>query len=1050
MVERIIQWCVVNRVLVITLSLAVGGWGVWAIPRTPLDAVPDTSDVQVVVATDWPGRSPDLIEDQITYPIVSTLVSAPRVQAVRAVTEFGVSFVSVIFNDGTDLYWARARVLERLQAIRDALPDNVTPAIGPDANGVGWIFQYALVDEQGGHTLDELRSLQDWTIRYALSSVPGVAEVATVGGFVKQYQVTLDPQRLRAFNLSPKQIVDAIRTNDNDASGRLLELAGREYTVRMKGRLGSIRDIEQISLGDNERGIPIRVGDVARVQLGPDMRRGAAELDGRGEVVTGIVVMRASENALDVLARVKSRITDLQTTLPRGVQLVSAYDRTGLIQSSLNTLRTSILEEALLVSLVIVAFLSHWRSALIPLLVLPLTVVATFIPLWYFEQTANIMSLGGIALAIGVLADAAIVVVENAYRRVVEAVVPHERETPTTALVEAARQVGRPVFFCALATIASFLPVFLLQAEEGRMFRPLAVTKTITMVGSSLLAVTLVPALLAALLGGRVSRVPHANWLTRACSRLYEPILGLALRWKWTALAVNLAVIPMTVPLVFLMGREFMPPLYEGSVLYMPTAAPGMSMTEATRVLQRQDRILREVPEVDRVLGTVGRASTVSDNSPSGMFNTTITLKPRAQWRAGMTYERLQSEMDALLQFPGVPNAWTQPIRGRLDMLSSGLKTPVGLKVLGNELAVVQDLGLRAEAILKKLPGTRNVYAERLAEGYYTDIRIDREALARFGLTVNDVEDVLLSAIGGDNVGRVVEGRERYPINVRYARDFRDDLAALQNVLVKSPTGMQVPLSRLAAVTLTTGPSMIRNDNGQLAAYVYIDTDVRDIGAYVARARQALEADLPRPPGYLLEWDGQYRSQLRAGERLRLLIPLVIVSIFAILYLTFHSATDALTVMLSVVYAMSGGVILQWLLGYNFSVAVWVGYIALFGVAVQTGVVMVVYLREAFDERLQAGDSLSQNDVYLAVMAGAVLRLRPKLMTVTATLGGLLPILCSTGVGSDVLKPIAAPIAGGMITSAVHVLIVTPVIFFLMKTRQIGSTPSTDLPSRTY
>jgi len=1039
MVERIIQWCVVNRILVVTLSLAVGGWGLWAIPRTPLDAVPDTSDVQVVVATDWPGRSPDLIEDQITYPIVSVLVSAPRVQAVRAVTEFGVSFVSVIFNDGTDLYWARARVLERLQAIRDALPENVTPAIGPDANGVGWVFQYALVDEQGGHTLDELRSLQDWTIRYALSSVPGVAEVATIGGFVKQYQVTLDPKRLRAFNLSPKQIVDAIRTNDNDASGRLLELAGREYTVRMKGRLGSIRDIEQISLGDNDRGVPIRVGDVARVQLGPDMRRGAAELDGRGEVVTGIVVMRASENALDVLERVKRRIADLQGTLPSGVHLVTAYDRTGLIQSSLNTLRTSILEEALLVSLVIVAFLSHWRSALIPLLVIPLAVVATFLPLWYFDQTANIMSLGGIALAIGVLADASIVVVENAYRRVVEAVVSRQGEAHTTALVAAACQVGRPVFFCALATIASFLPVFLLQAEEGRMFRPLAVTKTITMVGSSLLAVTLVPALLALLLGRSAMRAPRANWLTRFCTRVYEPILSLALRWKWAALGINLAVIPLTMPLVFFMGHEFMPSLYEGSVLYMPTAAPGMSMTEATRLLQRQDRILREIPEVDRVLGTVGRASTVTDNSASAMFNTTITLKPRAQWRAGMTYDRLQSEMDAVLQIPGVPNAWTQPIRGRLDMLSSGMKTPVGLKVLGNELSVVQDLGLRAEAILKKVPGTRNVYAERLAEGYYTDIRIDRDALARFGLTVKDVEDVLLSAIGGDNVGRIVEGRERYPINVRYARDFRNDLSALQNVLVKSPTGTQVPLNRLAEVALATGPSMIRNENGQLAAYVYIDTDASDVGAYVARVQRALEAELPRPAGYRLEWDGQYRSQLRAGERLRLLIPLVVVSIFAILYLTFHSATDALTVMLSVVYAMSGGVVLQWLLGYNFSVAVWVGYIALFGVAVQTGVVMVVYLREAFDERLRTDHSLSETDIHEAVIAGAVLRLRPKLMTVMATLGGLLPILWSTGVGSDVLKPIAAPIAGGMITSAVHVLIVTPVIFFVMKKRMVPS-----------
>jgi Cu(I)/Ag(I) efflux system membrane protein CusA/SilA len=1038
MIERVIRWCVVNRVLVLTLSLVIAAWGFWAIPRTPLDAVPDTSDVQIVIATEWPGRSPDLIEDQVTYPLVSTLVSTPRVRAVRGFTEFGVSFASVIFEDGTDLYWARARVLERLQGIRELLPENVVPALGPDANGVGWIFQYALIDEAGGYTLDELRSLQDWTIRYALSSVPGVAEVATIGGFVRQYQVTLDPQRLRAFNLSPKQVVDAIRESDGEASGRLLELAGREYTVRMKGRLTSIHDIEQIALGGNGEGTPIRVADVARVQLGPDMRRGAAELDGRGEVVTGIVVMRASENALDVLERVKGRLAELQSTLPAGVQIVTVYDRAGLIQSALRTLRASILEEAVLVSLVIVAFLSHWRSALIPLLVIPLAVVSTFIPLWYFQQTANIMSLGGIALAIGVLADAAIVVVENVYRRVAECAPAPGRERQMTMLVEAARQVGRPVFFCALATIVSFLPVFLLQAEEGRMFRPLAVTKTAAMAAASLLAVTLVPALLAALLGGHEGG-SLANALTRQCTRLYEPVLRLALRRKWTALLINFAVIPLTMPLVFLIGHEFMPALYEGTVMYMPTTAPGLSMTEATHVLQRQDRILRSFPEVDRVLGTVGRASTVTDNSPSGMFNTIITLKPREQWRAGITYDRLQAEMDKALQFSGLTNAWTQPIRGRLDMLSSGMKTAVGLKVSGSELSVVQDLGIRAEAILKGVPGTRNVYAERLTEGYYTDISVDRDAMARFGLTVKDIEDVLQATIAGDDIGSIVEGRERYPINVRYARDFRDDVSAVGGVLVKTPAGMQIPLSRVASVSLANGPSMIRNENGRLAAYVYIDTDDPDVGAYVARAQQALASDLHRPPGYLLEWDGQYRSQVRAAERLRLVIPLVVVSIFTILYLTFHSATDALTVMLSVAYAMSGGLVLQWLLGYNFSVAVWVGYIALFGVAVQTGVVMMVYLQEAFDERVRSGRQLTENDVAAAVMAGAVLRLRPKLMTVAATLGGLVPILWSTGVGSDVLKPIAAPIAGGMLTSAVHVLIVTPVIFFLSKTQKLTS-----------
>jgi len=1032
MIDRVIRLCTANRFLVLAAALVAAACGIWAMPRLPVDAVPDLSDVQVVISTEWPGRSPDLIEDQVTYPLISSLVSTPRVRAVRGFTEFGISYVYVVFDDGTDLYWARARVLEYLQNVRAKLPDGVSPTMGPDASAVGWVFQYAIVDESGTRTLDELRSLQDWTIRYALASVPGVSDVASIGGFVRQYQVSLDPTRLTAFNLSPKQIIDAIRGSNSDAEGRVLERAGREYIVRSRGSLTSVSDIEQVALGADANGTPIRVSDVARVRLGPDIRRGVAELDGRGEAVGGIVIMRSGENALDVLNRVKQRLADVQRTLPAGTSLVTTYDRTDLIRSSLATLSVALVEELIIVSLVIVAFLSHWRSAIIPLVTLPLAVAVAFLPLWYFQVTANIMSLGGIALAIGVLVDASIVMVENGYRRVME---EREGEDTQRTLLEAARQVGRPVFLSLVLIIVSFLPVFLLEAEEGRLFRPLALTKTLTMSAASLLALTLVPVLMLLLIRRRLEADRRPNALARFCTRLYEPVLRLALKHRVAALLVNAALIPLTVPLVFSIGHEFMPPLFEGSLLYMPTAPPGLSMTEATRLLQVQDRVLREFPEVERVFGTIGRATTATDNSTYGMVNTTLMLKPRAQWRAGMTFERLQDEMNDALQIPGLRNVWTQPIRSRLNMLSTGMKTQVGIKVLGNDLAVLEDLGQQVSAILAGVPGTRNVYAERLSEGYYADIRPDRQAIGRYGLTLQDVEDVIRAAIGGSNIGEVVEGRERYPISVRYERDFRDDIPALERVLVKTTTGAQIPLGQLAAISLTTGPAMIRDENGRLAAYVYVDTDSRDVGGYVERAKKLFDERLLLMPGYAVEWAGQYEQQLRASARLRLLVPLVLVAVFAILYLTFRSGPEAIVVMLSVVYAMTGGVIAQWLLGYSFSVAAWVGYIALFGVAVQTGVVMVVYLNEALERRLRAGQPLTESDLFEAVVAGAVLRLRPKLMTVTATLAGLLPILWSTGVGADVLKPIAAPIVGGMLTSAVHVLIITPVIFFLMKQR---------------
>ena len=1039
MIGRVIDWCAGNRFLVFTGTLVVTVWGIWAMTATPVDAVPDISDVQVIVSTEWMGRSPDLIEDQITYPIVSALISTPNVKSVRGFTDFGISYVYVIFQDGTDMYWARSRVVEYLQGIRGQLPDGVSPVIGPDATGVGWVFEYALVDETGRQSLAQLRTFQDWYLRYWLASVPGVAEVASIGGFVQQYQVNLDPTRLAAYDVGVKDVVQAIKASNNDVEGRLLEFAGREYMVRGRGYLKSVADIEQISLGADPRGTPLKVGDVAQVRLGPDIRRGVAELDGTGEVVGGIIVMRFGENALGVIDRVKAKLIEVQGAMPPGVTIVPTYDRSWLINESINNLRRTLIEEAVVVSLVIIIFLFHFRSALIPILALPIAVAASFIPMYHLGVTSNIMSLGGIALAIGVLVDAAIVMVDNAYRHLSEPgdegrVAPGDQPR---VVIGAAKQVGRAIFFSLAIIIVSFAPVFLLEAQEGRMFRPLAFTKTFAMTAATVLSITLVPVLMVIFVRGKHLKPESKNPVSRFFTALYEPVLRAALRWKWAALIINFAVVPLTIPLVFTIGSEFMPPLYEGSMLYMPTSPPGLSITESTRLLQVQDRLLRQFPEVERVFGTVGRGTSSTDNSPMGMVNTTVTLKPREQWRPGLTLEQLQSEMDAALQFPGFPNVWTQPIRNRLDMLLTGIKTPVGIKIFGPDLDVIQRIGQEIEQTLQRVEDTRSVYAERVTQGFFTDIQIDRAAIARHGLTIEDVQDVIQSALGGENITRTIEGRERYPVNVRYERDFRESIPDLERVLVKSPMGAQIPLGQLAQITLTTGPAMIRDENAQLAGYVYIDTGTRDIGGYVERARQAIATSVKLPPGYTLLWTGQYEFQVRARERLQILIPIVFFLIFMLLYMTFHSVSEATIVMLSVVYAMTGGIILQWLLGYNFSVAVWVGYIALYGVAVQTGVVMVVYLHEALDTRLQRAGEITPQDIWDATMSGSVLRLRPKLMTVTVVMASLVPIMWSSGVGSDVMKPIAAPIIGGMITSTIHVLVITPVIFYIMKLRAL-------------
>jgi Cu(I)/Ag(I) efflux system membrane protein CusA/SilA len=1038
MVERIIAWCLSNRLLVAIGCVALTISGAWALRHTPIDALPDISDVQVIISTEWAGRSPDLIENQVTYPLVAALVSAPKVKSVRGQTEFGVSNIFVIFEDGTDTDWARSRILEYLQRAKASLPEGVAPIMAPEATGVGWVFEYALVDRRG-LGLDELRSLQDWTIRYNLASVPGVAEVASIGGFVKQYQVNMDPSRLLAYHVSSKQVVDAIRSGNGDADGRLIEFADREYMVRTRGTLSSVDDIEQIGLGSDVRGTPIRVRDVAQVRVGPDLRRGMAELDGQGEVVGGIVVMRSGENALDVVGRVKERLNLIRRSLPSEVAIVPTYDRSEFIERSIAGVRRALFEEMLVVALVVMAFLWNVRAALIPIITLPVAVASAFIPLWWMGSSVNVMSLGGIALAVGVLVDAAIVMVENGYRCAVErggATVDDGGDDRGAAVLKASRQVGRPMFFSLLIIVVSFTPVFLLEAQEGRLFHPLAVTKTVTMAAATVLALTLVPVLMMVLLPRRRSgpSTASSNPVMRACVAVYEPVLRAALHRRWTWLLGNAAIVPLVVPLFFALGHEFMPPFAEGAFLYMPTTASGLSLTQTVNLVQKQDQLLRGIPEVSRVFGTAGRATSATDNSPMSMVNTTILLKPSDQWRPGMTIDRLQGEMDDLLQLPGFPSVWTQPIQSRIDMSSTGFKTPVGVKVLGPDARVAADVSRRVEQILLTVSGTRSAYAERLDQGSYTDVRIDRDAVARYGLTVRDVEDVIQSSVGGDNVGTAIEGRERYPINVRYLRDFRSDLPALEHVLVQAPGGQQVPLGQIASVTLGNGASMIRDDDGQLAAYVYVDPDTSDIGGYVDRARSAVERALTLPNGYRLQWSGQYEHQLRAARRLRAIVPLVCCTIFFLLYLNFKSVSESAVVMASVVYAMTGGLMLQWCLGYNFSVAVWVGYIALFGVAVQTGVVMIVYLNEMLDRRLrQVAGPLSEDDLLEATIDGAVLRLRPKLMTVLTTVLGLLPILWSTGPASGLMKPIAAPIVGGMLTSAVHVLIITPIIFFLTK-----------------
>ena len=1075
MINAIIDYCVRNRFLVILLAGFLTAWGGWAIYNISLDAIPDLSDVQVIVFTEWQGRSPDLVEDQITYPIVTSLLAAPKVQFVRGQSFFGLSFVYVIFEDGTDMYWARSRVLEYMQSMLGNLPEGVTPTLGPDATGVGWVYQYALVDETGQHNLQELRSFQDWYLRYWLQAVPGVAEVASVGGYVKQYQVNLDPNKLRAYNVPIRRVIDAVRRSNNDVGGRVLEIAATEYFVRGRGYIQSLRDIESIPVGADGQGTPIYIRDLGHVTLGPDIRRGLAELNGKGEVVGGIVVMRYGENALEVIDRVKQRLQEVEASLPSGVKVVTTYDRSDLINRSIATLEDTLKEEIAIVSIIIVLFLLHIPSALLPIIVIPIAVVLSFIPMYYMNLTANIMSLGGIAIAIGVLVDAAIVVVEQVRKKLEHWDAEGRKEPYKPLVIEAVKEVAGPSFFSLLVIAVSFLPIFTLAAQEGRLFKPLAFTKNFSMAFAAVLAITLMPALITLVTRAEpfsfrprwLARIVNAVWvgkiypeerhpLSRPLIAIYRPVVEVALRFRWAVIALAVVAVALTVPIYQRLGSEFMPPLNEGSILFMPTAVPGMPITEATRILQTQDKILAQFPEVESVFGKIGRARTPTDPAPLSMVETTILLKPRDEWRQveqqrwysswapnfikvwlrklwpearPMTWDELVADMGPHVRFPGMANIWWMPVQTRTEMLATGMRSNLGIKVFGPELATIEEIAVEIEEALRNVPGTRSVFAERVTGGYYVDFDIRREAAARYGLTVGDVEDVIETAIGGKNIAQTVEGRERYPINVRYLREFRDDAEKLRDVLVATPAGAHIPMSLVADIRYSKGPPQIRNENGQIVGYVFVDVEHKDYEGYIHQAQQVVRENVTLPPGYRIEWAGQYKYLLRTREHLKVILPLTLFIIIVLLYLNTGSGMKTAIVLLAVPFSAIGAIWLLYWLGYNMSVAVWVGLIALLGVDAETGVFMLLYLDLAFDDRKKKGLMRSMGDLKEAIIEGAVKRVRPKVMTVATTFIALVPIMWSEGTGSDVMRRIAAPMVGGILTSFLMELVVYPPIY---------------------
>ncbi len=1076
MIERIIAFSARNRFIVLALTGAAIFAGVWSISNIALDALPDLSDTQVIVYSRW-DRSPDIIEDQVTYPIITAMLGAPRVKAIRGFSDFGFSYVYVIFDEGTDLYWARSRTLEYLSKIQPRLPEGVRTELGPDATGVGWVFQYALVDASGKHSLADLRSIQDWNIRYDLQSVPGVAEVASVGGFVRQYQVTVDPNRLSAFRIPLMTVVEAIRGSNNEVGGRLVEWSGAEYMVRARGYIRSVADLEEIVVKTDEKGTPVRLSDVASIQLGPEIRRGIAELDGRGEVAAGVVVMRHGENAMNVIRRVKERLKAIELTLPKGVRVVTTYDRSELIDRSIRTLRHELVLEMLIVSLVILIFLWHIPSAIIPIVTIPAAVVLSFIPMQLFGISSNIMSLGGIAVAIGALVDAAVVVVENAHKKLEIWEATGRKGDYREILVHAIQEVGRPSFFSLLVIAVSFTPVFALEAQEGRLFRPLAFTKNFAMAIAALLAITLDPAIRllftrlknydfrpawacrianAVLVGRMYPEEKHP--ISRFLFRLYGPPAKFVLRHPRLVIGAAILVVLATIPAYRRLGSEFMPPLNEGSILYMPTTLPGISVTGAQSLLQKQDQILKSFPEVERVFGKAGRAETSTDPAPFSMMETVVILKPESQWRTKgrwysswlpdfakglvrplwpetISWDELANEMNAQLQLPGQTNAWTMPIKNRIDMLTTGIRTPVGIKVFGADLGQIEQIARQLEPVLQAVPGTRSVYGERVSGGFFVDFDLKRREIARYGLTIKEVQEVIMSAIGGENVTTTIEGRERYPVNVRYPRELRDDPDKLARTLVPTMSGAQIPLSQLADIRLVEGPSMIRDENGRLSGYVYVDVDTarRDIGGYIADAKAAVARSLKLPTGYQLVWSGQYEAMERVREKMQVVLPVTLFLIFALLYANTKSLSKTFIVLLAVPFSAVGAVWLLYALGYHISIGVWVGLIALLGLDAETGVFMLLYLDLAYNDMKGAGQMRTREDLETAILHGAVKRVRPKIMTVACAFFGLVPIMWSTGAGADVMKRIAAPMIGGLFTSFVMELLVYPAVYLLWK-----------------
>ncbi|HLG18838.1 MAG TPA: CusA/CzcA family heavy metal efflux RND transporter [Bdellovibrionota bacterium] len=1074
MVEKIIEFSAKNRALVMIFVIAAMLGALWCVKNIPLDAIPDLSDTQVIVYSRW-DRSPDILEDQVTYPIVAALLGAPKIKAIRGFSDFGYSYVYVIFQDGTDIYWARSRVVEYLSKILPTLPEGVKTEIGPDATSVGWVYQYALVDRSGKNNLAQLRTLQDWYLRYHLQAVPGVSEVAAIGGFVKQYQVNVDPNLLLAYNIPLTQVIDSVRKGNQEVGGRLLEFAGTEYMVRGRGYAKSVEDIDKIVVAvDHASGTPILLKHVANVALGPDIRRGVADLDGIGDTVGGVIVMRHGENALTIINRVKAKLEELKPTLPEGVEIVTTYDRSELIRHSIETLIHSLKEEMIIVSLVILLFLWHVPSAIIPIVTIPVSVLLAFIPLYLMGLTSNIMSLAGIAISIGVLVDGAIVEVENAYKRLEQWIAGGRKGDFHLIRLQALKEVGPSVFFSLLVIAVAFVPVFTLIDQEGRLFKPLAWSKNLAMAIAALLAITLDPAMRM-----MFTRMDYVHWkprwlswivntvtvgryypeekhpISRILFKVYEPVCRWVLEHRWKTLVITGLLMASTVPVYLKLGSEFMPPLNEGAFLYMPTALPGMSVTEAQRILQIQDRILRTFPEVERVFGKSGRFNSPTDPAPFSMVETTVILKPPAEWRKvkrwyswmpgflqsvfsritpdHITFEELQNEMDAKLKLPGIPNIWTMPIKNRIDMLSTGVRTPIGIKVLGADLKVIQKIGEDLEGILREVSGTRNILAERTAGGYYLDFVLNRDELARYGLAVEDAQTIIMSAIGGENITTTVEGRERYSVNVRYAREFRDSIPRLKRVLVPTPSGAQIPLAQIADIKMMEGPAMIRNENGQLAGYVYVDMTGRDIGGYVNEAKAAVKKKLELPKGYYLVWSGQYENMARVRERLKVVLPLTIFLIALLLFMNTKSMVKAGIVMLAVPFSLIGAIWLMYLLGYNLSIAAWVGMIALMGLDAETGVFMLLFLDLAYEEKVRKGEMRTYKDLEDSILHGAVRRIRPKMMTVMAAFMGLLPIMWSIGTGADMMKRIAAPMVGGLFTSFTLELLVYPVLYSIWK-----------------